>query len=44
MEYYSAIKSMKQCHLQSMDGSKDYHTKWSKARQKDKILYDITYM
>ena len=36
MEYYSAIKRIKSCHFCSiMDGTIDYHTKWSKS-EKDK--------
>ena len=27
----------------NMDGTRDYHTKWSQ-KEKDKLLYDITYM
>ena len=30
------------CHLQQ-HGPREYHTKWSQT-EKDKILYDITYM
>ena len=30
-----AMKRMKYCHLQQIDGSRDYHTKWSKS-DKDK--------
>ena len=28
----------------NMDGSRDYHTKWSKSERKGQIPYDITYM
>ena len=27
-----------------MDGSREYHTKWSKSAKERQILYDITYM
>ena len=27
-----------------MDGTRDYHTKWSKPHRERQILYDITYM
>ena len=27
-----------------MDGSRDYHTKYSKSGRKKQIAYDITYM
>ena len=27
-----------------MDGSRDYHTKWSKPDKKRQIAYDITYV
>ena len=41
MEYYSAIKMKKQCHLQQ-HGTRDSHPEWS---QKDKeIPYDVTYL
>ena len=35
MEYYSAIKRMKQCLCSDVDGSRDYHTKRHKS-EKDK--------
>ena len=28
----------------SLDGPRDYHTKWSKSDRERQILYDITYM
>ena len=28
----------------SIDGHRDYHTKWSKSDKERQILYDITYM
>ena len=28
----------------NMDGSRDYHTKWSKSHRERQISYDITYM
>ena len=28
----------------NMDGSREYHTKWSKSNRGRQILYDITYM
>ena len=28
----------------NMDGSREYHTKWSKSDRERQILYDITYM
>ena len=28
----------------SMDGPRDYHTKWSKSERERQITYDITYM
>ena len=28
----------------TMDGPRDYHTKWSKSERKRQISYDITYM
>ena len=28
----------------NMDGSRGYHTKWSKSDREKQILYDITYM
>ena len=34
MEYYSAMKRMKYCHLQNTDGPRVYHTKGSKKGQK----------
>ena len=41
MEYYSAIKEWNNAIRSNMDGSRDYHSKWSKS-EKDK--YHITYM
>ena len=35
MEYYSAIKRMKQCLCSDVDGPRDYHTKQHKSK-KDK--------
>ena len=43
MEYYSAIKRMKYCHLQLHDGPTDYHTKQSKEKKRQRPP-DITYM
>ena len=44
MDYYSAIKKERiNAICSNMDGPTDYHTKGSKT-EKDKILYDITYM
>ena len=34
---------MKYCHLQYVNGPREYST-FSKKSEKDKILYDITYM
>ena len=28
----------------NMDGTRDYHTKWSQSERQKKIPYDITYM
>ena len=28
----------------NMDGTRDYHTKWSKSDRERQIPYDITYM
>ena len=44
MEYYSAIKRMKCCHLQQHDGPRDYHAEWNKSDRERQTLYDITYM
>ena len=41
MEYYSAIKRMKQCHC-NLDGPRDDHTKWSKSERERQTPYDIT--
>ena len=27
-----------------MDGTREYHTEWSKSNRERQILYDITYM
>ena len=32
MEYYSAIRRMKQCHCSNMDGPRDYYTKKSQKK------------
>ena len=42
VEYYSAIKSNTIC--SNMNGTKRYHTKWSKTERERQISYDITYM
>ena len=48
MEYYSAIKKNKimpfAATCSSMDGLRDYHTKWSKPDRERKTSYDIAYM
>ena len=45
MEYYSAIKKEWNNAIYSdMDGTRDYHTKWSKSDRERQIPYDITYM
>ena len=45
MEYYSAIKKeWNNTICSSMDGPRDYHTKWSKSERERQIPYDITYM
>ena len=43
MEYYSAIKRTKWCHLQQHGWTRDSNTKWSKSEREKQILYDITY-
>ena len=45
MEYYSAIKKeWNNAIYNSVDGPRDYHTKWSKPDRERQIPYDITYM
>ena len=43
MEYYSAIKRMKFCHLQK-HGSREYNAKQNKPVRERQIPYDFTYM
>ena len=42
-EYYSSIKEQNKAICGNMDGSKDYHTQWSKSYRERQIC-DITYM
>ena len=43
MEYYSAIrKEWNNAICSNMDGTRDYHTEWSKSEKE--VSYDITYM
>ena len=43
MEYYSAIKKeWNNAIYRNMDGSEDYHTKWSKTKERQ-ISYNIAY-
>ena len=45
MAYNSAIKKEQNNAICShVDGTRDYHTKWSKSEREKQILYDITYM
>ena len=45
MKYYSAIKNeWNNAICSNMDGSKDFHTKWSKSERKMQIPYGITDM
>ena len=44
MEYYSAIKKEKNCHLQQQDGPRDCHTEWSKLDTERWVSYDTAYM
>ena len=45
MEYYSAIKKeWNNAICSNMDGTRDYHTKWSKSERERQIPYDITYV
>ena len=43
MEYYSAIKKNTAI-CSNMDGSRDYHAKWSRSDKETRILSDVTYM
>ena len=44
IEYYSAIKRMKSCHLQQMGVPRGYYSKWNKSDRERQILYDFTFM
>ena len=44
MEYYSAMKIMKSCHLQQVDGTRVYSAKQSKSVREKQISYDFTHM
>ena len=45
MEYYSAMKNeWNNAICSNTDGTRDYHTKWSKSERERQIPYDITYM
>ena len=44
MEYYSTMKKWNNAICSNMDGSRGYHTKWSKSDSERQIWYDITYM
>ena len=45
MEYYPAIKKEKNNAIFSnMDGTRDFHTKWSKSERRRQISYDIIYV
>ena len=44
MEYYSAIKGIKNIICSNMNGPRNYHTKWSNSERERQIPYDITYM
>ena len=45
MEYYSAIKKeWNNAICISVDGPRDYRTKWSKSERERQIPYNITYM
>ena len=44
MEYYSAIKKIKNVICTNMDGPRDYHTEWSKTDRERQISHDKTYM
>ena len=44
MEYYSAIKIMKNAICSNIDTARDSHTKWSKSEKERLIPYDITYI
>ena len=45
MEYYSTIKKeWNNAICSNMDGTTDYHTKWSKSERERQIPYDITYV
>ena len=41
MEYYSAIKRTKFCHLKELG---EHYSKWNKSDRERQILYDITYV
>ena len=43
VEYYSAIKRTKSCHLLQHRWSKGYHIKWNNLDERQ-MLYDLTYM
>ena len=44
MEYYSAIKRMKSCICENMDGPRGYYANWNKSDKETEIPYDFTYM
>ena len=45
MEYYSAIKKEQNNAIcSSMDGPRDYHSKWSKSDRERQTSYNIIYM
>ena len=43
MKYYSVITKWNNAICNNMDGTRDYHTKWSKSDREIQISYDITY-
>ena len=43
MEFYSAIKKWSNTICNNIDGTRHYHTKWSKSKRERQIPYDITY-
>ena len=44
IEYYSSIKEQNNAICSNMDGTRGYHTKWSKWKRERQIPYDVTYI